>query len=117
LPGGSVGTLTPQLLSVVNRFSPSLLQTGGEPAWGQILEAVFILLGVIAVLFTFHHHTGKRGNTAVRSRLVEGISSVGQVFIGITFGMLFVGFYTTALTALIGQLSTLKDFILSLLAG
>jgi len=117
IAGVSRGTVAPQLLSIVNRFSPSLIQTGGQPAWGQILEAVFILLGVIAVLFTFHHRTQLKGDIEARSGLVESLSHVGQVFIGITFGMLFVGFYTTALTALIAQLSTLKDFILSLLTG
>ena len=117
IAGVSRGTLAPQLLSIINRFSPSLVQTSGQPAWGQILEAVFILFGVVAVLFTFHHHTHLKGDTEARSGLVEGLSSIGQVFIGITFGMLFVGFYTTALTALIAQLGTLKDFILSLITG
>ena len=117
IAGVSRGTLAPQLLSIVNRFSPSLVQTSGQPAWGQILEAVFILLGVVAVLFTFHHRTHRKGDVEARSGLVEGLSSIGQVFIGITFGMLFVGFYTTALTALIAQLGTLKDFILSLITG
>jgi len=84
---------------------------------GADTRAVFILLGVVAVLFTFHHRTHLKGDTEARSGLVEGLSSVGQVFIGITFGMLFVGFYTTALTALIAQLGTLKDFILSLITG
>ncbi len=117
IAGVSRGTVAPQLLSIVNRFSPSLIQTGGQSAWGQILGAVFILLGVIAVLFTFHHRTQLKGDIEARSGLVESLSHVGQVFIGITFGMLFVGFYTTALTALIAQLSSLKDFILSLLTG
>ena len=117
IAGVSRGTLAPQLLSIVNRFSPSLVQISGQPAWGQILEAVFILLGVVAVLFTFHHRTHRKDDAEARSGLVEGLSSIGQVIIGITFGMLFVGFYTTALTALIGQLGTLKDFILSLITG
>ena len=117
IAGVSRGTLAPQLLSIVNRFSPSLVQISGQPAWGQILEAVFILLGVVAVLFTFHHRTHRKDDAEARSGLVEGLSSIGQVFIGITFGMLFVGFYTTALTALIAQLGTLKDFILSLITG
>lgn len=67
IAGVSRGTLAPQLLSIVNRFSPSLVQTSGEPAWGQILEAVFILLGVVAVLFTSHHRTHLKGDTEARS--------------------------------------------------
>ncbi len=115
IAGVSRGTLAPQLLSTVNRFSPDLLTHAGQPAWAQIVAAVFILLGVIAVLFYFHHHTKDKGGEGTRSGLVEGLSKVGQIFVGITFGMLFVGFYVTALTALIGQLSWLKDFLLSLI--
>jgi len=110
IAGVSRGTLAPQLLSVVNRFSPDLLTHAGQPAWAQIIAAFFILLGVIAVLFYFHHHTKEKSGEGTRSNLVEGLSKIGQIFIGITFGMLFVGFYVTALAALIGQISWLKDF-------
>jgi hypothetical protein len=81
------------------------------------LEALFILLGVVSVLFYFHHRLSRKSAGAQRPPLVEGISSVGQLFLGITLGMLFVGFYSAALTALIARMVWLKEFILALLTG
>jgi len=72
---------------------------------------------VISVLFYFHHRLSRRSADAQRPLLVEGISGVGQVFLGISFGMLFVGFYSAALTALIARIVWLKEFIVALLAG
>jgi len=117
IAGISRGTLAPQLLAVVNRFSPELLLENSAADWGGIVEAFFILFGVISVLFYFHHRLSRKGAGTQRPLLVEGISDVGQVFLGISFGMLFVGFYSAALTALIARIVWLKDFILALLAG
>ncbi|MFZ3069888.1 MAG: hypothetical protein WA110_02030 [Anaerolineaceae bacterium] len=114
IAGISRGTLAPQLLSIVNRFSPTLLQQGTQPDWAKIVEAVAILLGVVAVLFFFQHQTSRKASDGSRGGLIEGLSSVGQIFIGITFGMLFVGFYSTALTALISRITWVKDFLIQL---
>jgi len=117
IAGISRGTLAPQLLSIVNRFSPELLRENGGADWAGIVEALFILFGVVSVLFYFHHRLSRKSAGTQRSQLVEGISSVGQLFLGISFGMLFVGFYSAALTALIARMLWLKEFILALLAG
>lgn len=117
IAGISRGTLAPQLLAVVNRFSPELLQKNTGVDWGRIVEALFILLGVVSVLFYFHHRLSRKSAGTQRPLLVEGISSVGQIFLGISLGMLFVGFYSAALTALIARMLWLKEFILALLAG
>ena len=117
IAGISRGTLAPQLLAVVNRFSPELLQKNSGVDWGGIVEALFILLGVVSVLFYFHHRLSRKSAGTQRPLLVEGISSVGQIFLGISLGMLFVGFYSATLTALIARMLWLKEFILALLAG
>ena len=117
IAGISRGTLAPQLLAVVNRFSPELLQKNSGVDWGGIVEALFILLGVVSVMFYFHHRLSRKSAGTQRPLLVEGISSVGQIFLGISLGMLFVGFYSAALTALIARMLWLKEFILALLAG
>ncbi len=117
IAGISRGTLAPQLLAVVNRFSPELLQKNSGVDWGGIVEALFILLGVVSVLFYFHHRLSRKSAGTQRPLLVEGVSSVGQIFLGISLGMLFVGFYSAALTALIARMLWLKEFILALLAG
>jgi hypothetical protein len=108
------GTLAPQLINLINYFSPHLLQTGSTIHWMRIIQAFTMLLGVIAVLFYFHHRVSETSTPPTRSSLVEGLGSVGQIFIGITFGAIFVGVYATALLALIGRLLWIKEFLQAL---
>jgi len=109
--GVTRGTLAPQILSTIGRFAPEQLMHETEPQWSAILEALMILLGVIAVLFVFHHHGQSKAGNVVRPVFLEGIGSIGQIFIGITFGALFVGLFSSALIALISSLSEIIDFI------
>lgn len=105
------GTLAPQILSTIGRFAPGQLMHGAEPQWSAILEALMILLGVIAVLFVFHHRGQSKAGDVVKPIFLEGIGSIGQIFIGITFGALFVGLFSSALIALISSLSEIIFFI------
>ena len=109
--GVTRGTLAPQILSTVGRFAPEQLMHETEPQWSAILEALTILLGVIAVLFVFHHQGQSKAGDVVKPVFLEGIGSIGQIFIGITFGALFVGLFSSALIALINSLSEIIDFI------
>ena len=109
--GVTRGTLAPQILSTLGRFAPEQLMHETEPQWSAILEALMILLGVIAVLFVFHHRGQSKAGDVVRPVFLEGIGSIGQIFIGITFGALFVGLFSSALIALISSLSEIIDFI------
>ncbi|MEN6579292.1 MAG: hypothetical protein ABFD05_01530 [Anaerolineaceae bacterium] len=109
--GVTRGTLAPQILSTIGRFAPEQLMHETEPQWSAILEALMILLGVIAVLFVFHHRGQSKAGDVVRPIFLEGIGSIGQIFIGITFGALFVGLFSSALIALISSLSEIIDFI------
>lgn len=105
------GTLAPQILSTIGRFAPGQLMHETEPQWSAILEALMILLGVIAVLFVFHHRGQSKAGDVVKPIFLEGIGSIGQIFIGITFGALFVGLFSSALIALISSLSEIIFFI------
>lgn len=109
--GVTRGMLAPQILSTIGRFAPEQLMHETEPQWSAILEALMILLGVIAVLFVFHHHGQSKAGDVVKPVFLEGIGSIGQIFIGITFGALFVGLFSSALIALISSLSEIIDFI------
>ena len=109
--GVTRGTLAPQILSILDRFEPGKLMHEAQPQWSAIVEAMMILLGVISVLFFFHHNGQSKAGTVVRPVFLEGIGSIGQIFIGITFGALFVGLFSTALIALISSLSEIIKFI------
>lgn len=109
--GVTRGTLAPQLLSIYSLFDPKALMQGAQPQWSSLVEAMMILLGVISVLFVFHHQGQQKSGRVVRPVFLEGVGSIGQIFIGITFGALFVGLFSTALIALINSLSEIIFFI------
>ena len=109
--GVTRGTLAPQILSMIGRFEPGKLMHEAQPQWSAIVEALMILLGVISVLFVFHHRGQSKAGEVVRPIFLQGIGSIGQIFIGITLGALFVGLFSTALIALINSLSDIIYFI------
>jgi len=109
--GVTRGTLAPQILSILGRFEPGKLMHEAQPQWSAILEAMMILLGVISVLFVFHHRGQLKAGGVVRPVFLEGIGSIGHIFIGVTFGALFVGLFSSALIALISSLSDILQFI------
>ena len=109
--GVTRGTLAPQILSMLGRFEPGQLMHEAQPQWAEIIEALMVLLGVISVLFVFHHRGQSKAGNVIRPVFLEGIGSIGQIFIGITFGALFVGIFSSALIALISSLSEIIKFV------
>jgi hypothetical protein len=111
--GGAVmGTIFPQTQATMNLFQ--LSQLGGN--WlGQLWNALVMLVGTISTLAYFHFGAHPTATGPKRNRAVEAISRVGQVFIAVTFGVLFAGAFTAAMTALIERVGALSTFILSML--
>ena len=106
------GTLAPQMLAIVNRFSPELLYKDNLPDWMALVKAAAMLLGVIAVLLYFDHHFSRGQNNAKLAPLSENASGVGRIFIGITFGAIFAGVFATALLALIGRIAWIQNLLM-----
>ncbi len=106
--GGAVlGTLIPQVQATIDNFELDLTRSVSE----QILDASTFLIGTVTTLVYFHYgaRPGPRGPQ--RSRPVAVLGWVGQVFVAITFGVLFAGVYAAALTALIERLNSLRLFL------
>lgn len=106
------GTLAPQMLAIVNRFSPELLYKDNLPDWMALVKAAAMLLGVITVLLYFDHHFSHGQNNAKSVALSENASGVGRIFIGITFGAIFAGVFATALLALIGRIVWIQNLLI-----
>lgn len=115
--GVSRGTLAPQLLSVFQYFSLGVVAGHSTIRWWGLLEAIAIFLGVVAILAFFQERQRKMFGKTENSVVLTGMSKLGQVFLGITFGALFVGLLSSALIALIGNLTTIVDFFRTLLGG
>jgi hypothetical protein len=110
--GGAVlGTLFPQTQAVVNQFD---LPPIGEslPKWlGVLSEALLMLLGTISTLVYFQFSAKSTPSGPRRGKAIELIAWVGQVFIAITFGVLFAGAFAAAMTALIERMNFLITFV------
>ncbi len=99
--GGSIqGTLLPQINGAVSYFNSGFAQ------------GILILLGTTATLISFHFSTKSSPNQIPKRNIALGwISSVGKVFIAITFGVIFAGVYSAAMTALVERFVFLSDVL------
>jgi hypothetical protein len=96
--GGAVlGTLFPQIAASMNVLNP---------------EGIFMLLGTVVTLVYFQFSVrAEPDQTPRRSQVLEIVSWGGQVFIAVTFGVIFAGVYSAALTALIERWAFLINFL------
>ncbi len=97
--GGSiVGTLFPQVAA-----STQTLRSG----WG-ILNGAVVLVGTVSTLAYFHFGMRARGEEApALNPAADALGDIGQVFIAITLGVIFVGVYLAALAAFIERIDVL----------
>jgi hypothetical protein len=96
--GGAVlGTMFPQIDASTNVLN---------------LEGAFILLGTVLTLVYFQFSVrAAPDQTPRRSQVFEMVGWGGQVFIAVTFGVIFAGVYSAALTALIERWAFIIDFL------
>lgn len=114
--GGAVlGTMIPQTLGAIQVFDLETAGAQGVPAGMQLIESVVMLLGTVSTLAYFQF-SAKRGDDGEYSRnpLIRFLALVGKVFIAVTFGFIFAGVYSAALTALIERLDFLIGFVKNL---
>lgn len=101
--GAILGTLLPQILSAAEPFdmnAPSPLES--------MFNGALLLLGTITTLAYFHFGARRTTDGSVkRNALVNMLAWVGQIFVAVTFGVLFAGVYAAALTALIERIASL----------
>jgi uncharacterized membrane protein YuzA (DUF378 family) len=115
--GAILGTLFTQTMASINLFDFDLGAQMGQNPLMRLLEGVVLLAGTIGTLIYFHFSARTRGEQAPqRPRLVELISSVGQVFLAITLGALFAGVFATTVTALVNRVDFLRDAIVTIIS-
>ena len=119
--GGAIfGTLFGQVGGTIGIF-PRLgdlgaaMQQGLLADWvAQLMEGFFVLIGAICTLAFFHFGAPNRPNQPVRrTRFVEILGLIGQVFIGITLGATFAGVYIASISAFIERLSSMINVLAS----
>jgi hypothetical protein len=111
--GGAVtGTLFPQIAATFGLLDRQAAAASGTNLWVYLLNGTVVLVGTICTLAYFHFAARARPNEpSARPLLIAFMAQIGQVFIAITFGVLFAGVYAAALAAFVERLYSLADFI------
>lgn len=111
--GGAIqGTLIPLVRASGDYFVPPTPDGGAGVVLQYLFQGSVVLIGTIATLAHFHFGAKPAPNQIpTRNRAVEVISKIGQGFIAVTFGVIFAGIYSAALTALIERLYFLLNVI------
>jgi hypothetical protein len=122
--GGAIqGTLLPQVLGAQDIFAPVLMQQAmlsgqAGAALGFFIRGIAIMVGTVATVAHFHFGAKPAPNQIPqRHKAIEAVSKVGQFFIAVTFGVLFTGIYSAALTALIERLIAIYELVQIFISG
>jgi hypothetical protein len=110
--GAVIGTIFTQVEATTSGFSAQNLARPGVDFVLRFFESSLILVGTLSTLIFFHFGAyGKHNQPGQRPIYMEWIAQVGQVFIAITFGVLFAGVYSAALAALVERLTFITSFL------
>jgi len=110
--GGAVmGTLFPQTRASMATLS---LSGAGQFWLERLAEGIIMLVGTVTTLVYFHYGAKATASGPQRGKLISLLGRVGQIFIAITFGVLFAGVFMAAMTALIERLNFIITFLSSL---
>jgi hypothetical protein len=116
--GGAAGTIFPLVQASIHLFDLGAL-AGGTPYDGLIglINRLIAIVGTLAALAYFHFGARSAPNApAARNRFIEAFAQVGMVFIASTFGVIFAGVFSAALTALIERIHFVWQFIQTLMS-
>jgi hypothetical protein len=113
--GAVVGTLVPQVQVAGDALN---FRTAGSSSGAlfQVIEGGVMMVGTILTLAYFQFGAKRAADGSVkRNPILELLAWLGRIFIAVTFGVLFAGVYMSALTAMIERLSSMINFVKSLL--
>ena len=108
LSGAVIGTLIPQSRAAMETFSSLTV--------GRLLQGVVMLAGTVLTLAYFQFSATRAADGSVKRIVIfDFLAWIGRIFIAITLGVLFAGVYMAALSAMIERLSSMINFVKSLL--
>jgi len=116
--GAILGTVFPQVNASINLFDLRGMLSEGDlvTAATKFTNSGIILIGTLTTLVYSHFSVRSQPILSTQRPLfLRIVSWVGQAFIAITFGALFVGVYAATLGAMIERLDFLLEFFISLI--
>jgi hypothetical protein len=119
--GGAItGTLIPQSAAAMNSFNPTVVtpQTG-ETGLERMVNVGIMLLGTLSALAYFRFATRNIGTQEADRGLIywlgRGSTSVGRLFIAVTFAVMYAGAIATSIIVLSERVQFIRDVVLSFL--
>lgn len=109
ISGAVLGTVIPQAMATIDLFD----FTSGGNIVEKVFESTVFLIGTVSTLMYFQFSARNTPKGLSRGRIVEGLAWLGKIFLAITFGVVFAGVLTAALTALIDRISFIWSFLQS----
>jgi hypothetical protein len=111
--GGAVtGTLIPQFLAMVD-ISSIQPNTGTLTfTWVPVLNSVMTILGTLTTLIFFQYRAKQsRDGKIRRGFLVESLAWIGKVIVAISFGAIFAGVLSAAITAMVERITFMINLL------
>ncbi len=118
--GGAItGTLIPQSLAAMTTLSPgAVTPTTGETGLERVINVLILLAGTIATLMYFRFGAHQTAAGAKERAWYEAwVARIGQVFIAITFGVMYAGVLMSTIIVLGERVQFLVDLALSVVGG
>ncbi len=108
--GALFGTLLPQIKASIGLFDPEYIFQPGVSSGSLLLNNILIFFGMIVTFLSFQYGVKKLKNSSV-GLLWRSVARMGQVFIAITFGVIFAGVMTASITALVERFNFMVEFL------
>lgn len=118
--GGAItGTIIPQSTAAMATLNPgAVTPTTGETGLERMINVVILLTGTITTLLYFRFGARQTPTgTKQRGPIGTGVAWVGQVFIAITFGVMYAGVLMSTVIVLGERLQTIVDLGFTLVGG
>ena len=116
ITGAITGTLFPQISAAINALDLEAAQARGATSLNQFLNGTVMIFGTVSTLIYFQFSAKKQADGKYSQGLITKIFSyIGKFFIAVTFGVLFAGVFSAALTAFIERIDFLISFIFKII--
>jgi hypothetical protein len=117
--GGITGTIIPQSRAAMETLDPfAQAPLTGETGFERMANVLIMLVGTISTLiyFRFSARRGPSGE-ALQTTLSRVVSSVGRVFIAMTFGVMYAGALAATMIVFAERVQFLRDVLSMLIEG
>ena len=110
--GALTGTLIPQFMAMIDMASPQTPAQTQTYTWEPVMNGALMLLGTLTTLIYFQYGGRQsRDGTIRRGFVIDSLAWIGKVIIAISFGAIFSGILSAAITAMVERIAFMIDML------